>query len=145
MPETLIVQADLAELARVNDWLDELADRLALPAATVFAIRLCLEESVTNVARHGFPPEADRPGLEKTVRLSLSRTARDVELSVVDHGVSFDPLAAATPAEPTSIADAEVGGLGIHLMRKFTRHLAYERCDEANRLTLRFDLANDPA
>ena len=138
---SLCIRSDLSELARVSDWLDALTQELELPEAVVFAIRLCLEEAVSNVIRHGFPPEVDRPGLEKEVQISLGRTEEYVEVTVIDEGVAFDPLAVAAPASPTSIADAAVGGLGIHLMRKFAQSLAYERREGANRLTLRFDLA----
>jgi hypothetical protein len=34
---------------------------------------------------------------------------------------------------------AGIGGMGIHLMRRFAQDMAYERVDGANRLTLRLD------
>ena len=39
---------------------------------------------------------------------------------------------------PTSLQEARVGDLGIHLMRSFADGMHYERRDGRNRLTLRF-------
>ena len=38
----------------------------------------------------------------------------------------------------TSLAEAKVGDLGIHLVRKFANGMDYERLNGRNRLTLRF-------
>jgi anti-sigma regulatory factor (Ser/Thr protein kinase) len=38
----------------------------------------------------------------------------------------------------------QIGGLGIHLIRKFSQDLQYHRLDGYNCLTMRFDLASNP-
>ena len=42
------------------------------------------------------------------------------------------------PVPATSLEEAKVGDLGIHLMRSFANGMDYERRDGRNRLTLRF-------
>jgi anti-sigma regulatory factor (Ser/Thr protein kinase) len=42
------------------------------------------------------------------------------------------------PAPATSLKDAKIGDLGIHLMRSFASELRYQRSGDRNRLTLRF-------
>jgi len=73
MPEMLVVRAEMAELGRVGNWTNEVAERLDLPRSTLFAIQLCCEEAVSNVVRHGFQGRQDAAGLNKDVRLALAR------------------------------------------------------------------------
>jgi hypothetical protein len=42
------------------------------------------------------------------------------------------------PPVPASLAEANVGNLGIRLMRSFASDMHYERRDSRNRLTMRF-------
>lgn len=141
MPETLVVQAEMAELARVRDWTDATGERLGLPQSTLFAIHLCFEEAVSNIIRHGFVARQGETPPNKDVRLALEREDSAVAATIEDHGVAFDPLGVATPSAPAAIEEATGGGLGISLMRQFAQHLAYERRGGVNCLTLRFALA----
>ncbi len=141
MPETLVVQAEMAELARVSEWTDDVAERLALPASILFALHLCFEEAISNIVRYGFQDRQDTAGLNKDVRLALVREADAVTVTIEDHGVAFDPGQVAPPTAPTTINEAVIGGQGIHLMRQFAQDIAYQRQDGINRLILRFDLA----
>lgn len=139
-PETLVIRAEMAELARVVEWTDRLAATLDLPSSTLFAIQLCFEEAVSNIIRHGFP---ERPG--EAVHLSVERRDNAIIITVADCAPAFDPLAVVPAPRPASIHEALVGGHGIQLMRRFAQQLAYERRDGMNRLTLRFDLPGSGA
>jgi anti-sigma regulatory factor (Ser/Thr protein kinase) len=130
MPETLDIAADLAGLARASAWAEAWAEQHALPGPLRFGLSLCLEEAISNIMLHG---------AAGTVRLGLAATPLAVTLTIADDGPAFDPLGHATPAAPASVEAAEIGGMGIHLMRKFAQELDYARVDRANRLTLRFD------
>ena len=141
-PETLVIRAETAELARVVDWTDTLATTLNLPSSTLFAIQLCFEEAVSNVIRHGFPDGPDEAEVNKDVHLSVERRDDTVIITTADFAPAFDPLGVVPGPRPATIEEAVVGGNGIQLMRRFAQHLAYERRDGMNRLTLRFDLAS---
>lgn len=140
MPETLVVQAEMAELARVGAWTDAVAERMELPPSVLFAIHLCFEEAVSNIVRYGFQDSRHATGHDRNVNLALAREADAVTVTIEDHGVAFDPREVASPAPATTLEEAVVGGLGIHLMRQFAQDVAYQRLDGINRLTLRFDL-----
>jgi anti-sigma regulatory factor (Ser/Thr protein kinase) len=140
MPETLVVQADIAELARVSAWTDDIGERLALPASILFALHLCFEEAISNIVRHGFRDRETADGTDHDVCLELTREVHAVTVTIEDRGAAFDPREALVPPTPTTIEEAEIGGLGIHLMRQFTQQMDYQRLDGTNRLTLRFDL-----
>jgi anti-sigma regulatory factor (Ser/Thr protein kinase) len=58
---------------------------------------------------------------------------------VEDGGVPFDPTTVAprNPVPPASLEDATIGGLGLALVRRFARDLAYQRlANGRNRLGL---------
>ena len=135
--ETLTLRADLAELARVPAWLATAGAQLALPEATIFALDLCLEEAVSNIVLYGL---SDAPPEQQTVRLTMSREATALRLVIEDNGPEFDPLQAPDPQLPTRLEDAAIGGLGIHLMRRFTQSMHYQRHDGTNTLSIDFSL-----
>jgi anti-sigma regulatory factor (Ser/Thr protein kinase) len=140
--ETLVVQAEMTELARIADWAERLAEALDLPASVVFAIQLCLEEAVANVVRHGHPHREPpgHPPESNGIRLTLERHDDSVTATVCDTGVAFDPCSLPPPAHAATVDEAVIGGQGVHLMRKFSQHMGYERRGGTNRLTFRFDL-----
>jgi serine/threonine-protein kinase RsbW len=57
---------------------------------------------------------------------------------VEDTGRQFDPTQVTPPVLAKSLAEAKVGHLGIHLVRRFASGMHYERRGDHNRLTLRF-------
>ena len=124
----------MAELLQVYAWATAAADHFDLSQRTRFVLQLCCEEAVSNVIRHGYkaPPEAGA-----RIGLTLSCTDDAVLLTIEDHGIAFDPTGHATPAMPTSLDDAQIGGMGIHLMRQQVDAMTYERRGDLNRLTLR--------
>jgi serine/threonine-protein kinase RsbW len=130
----------MALLEAIEHWIGERVAQWTLPKSTEYAIRLCCEESFTNIVRHGLTqgdPEAK-------VVLELSLQGRWVCLTLVDPGKAFDPLEQAEPSKVQRLEDAQIGGLGIVLMRKFTRSMRYERRGNENILSMVFDLP-DPS
>lgn len=138
MTETLVIRAEIRELVRVRGWADVLAQRLALPQSTTFAIQLCFEEALSNIVRHGFASAPEEEACNKNVSLALETHNDAIVATIEDCGPAFNPLEIAPPTAPTAISELPLGGRGIQLMRKFAQSLAYERRDGVNRLTLSF-------
>jgi serine/threonine-protein kinase RsbW len=53
-----------------------------------------------------------------------------------DDGHEFNPVTAPEPDVRQPAVDRLPGGLGIHLVRSLVEHMAYERCNGRNRLTV---------
>ncbi len=109
----------------------------ALDAAGVgprgrFQSELVFEEMVTNVIRYGYDDEELH-----VVDVAVRVVDADVVMVVSDDGKPFNPLERAAPEQPHSLAEAQVGGLGIMLVRKAARQMSYERRDGRNLLTVR--------
>ena len=101
--------------------------------ATLHALQLCLEEAVTNIVSHAFEPDTSHD-----VHIALWRDDNALHAEVTDDGRPFDPLSRDLPAAPKDIRSAEIGGLGIRLMRGFADQISYQRSGAMNRLLLSF-------
>jgi serine/threonine-protein kinase RsbW len=132
VPARLTIAADLAETARLAPWLVGLAEASAWPVKLAFAIELCLDEVVTNIALHGGVAAG-------AISIEIDQDAGSVTARVEDSGVAFDPTTGAR-AVPTSLDEAEIGGLGLVLVQHYASELRYERVEGHNRLMLRFAL-----
>lgn len=116
-------------------WLAQIGKRFELSAATIYALELCCEEAVSNVIRHGLDP-AKSAG--ETIELKIWCGADLLHFSLVDHGAAFDPSTPLDLTVPATLEDAKIGGLGLHLLHKFSHAMRYERRDDKNYLTLDF-------
>jgi anti-sigma regulatory factor (Ser/Thr protein kinase) len=85
------------------------------------------------VIRHGY-----RNGESHEIELTLSVGEHGVDLQVVDDARPFDPTTTAAVKLDAPLAERQVGGLGIHLLRGFVREMRYERIGDRNSLWLRF-------
>lgn len=97
----------------------------------VYAVELVLEEVLTNEFKYAFDD-----GTAPEVQVELGVEGSDIVLAFEDAGRPFDPLQATAPRRPASIAEAPVGGLGLVLVKRFAKSLAYQRLAGRNRLRI---------
>src|SRR5262245_60434859 len=119
----LLLHRDLAELERLAVWIEGWAMR-DLSGDLSFAVQVRLEEAVANIIMYSATPD-DR--LEIVVE--VERSDRALVAWIEDNGSAFDPTQVLRPPIPTSLMQAKVGNLGIHLMRSFANGMHYERRD----------------
>ncbi len=98
----------------------------------VFAIRLALEEAVTNAHRHGHGGDPDRP-----ISVEFSQNGDDLILEVADTGNGFDPGSIPDPRSPEGLE--RTSGRGLLLIRAFMHHV--EHLDAGRRIRMRRCLA----
>ena len=122
---SLLLHRDLAELQRLAVWIEDEAAR-GLSANVSFAVQVCLEEAVANIIMYCSTTD-DR--LEIVVE--VERRGELLVARIEDNGSAFDPTQVLRPPVPASLAEANVGNLGIHLMRSFANGMRYERRDNA--------------
>jgi len=96
---------------------------------------LSLEEAVTNVIKYAF---AD--GRDHIIGVEARLGPSEIVIEVSDDGREFDPVSAPPPDFDLPFEERPVGGLGIHLLRKLTSRMAYERAGGRNLLTLVLEL-----
>ena len=84
----------------------------------VFALRLSLEEALSNAIRHG-----NKEDPSKRVRIRYLVTADRVDLYVEDEGEGFDPSGVADPTAEENLENPS--GRGIMLMRAYMTQVEY--------------------
>jgi anti-sigma regulatory factor (Ser/Thr protein kinase) len=132
---TLRIERSMAGLAQLGGWVDTVTATLGLDPSADFALRLCVEEAAANVVMHG-EADAGANGDARFVVLRVDAAQDVLRVTVEDRCGAFDPLHVPPPERPTDLAEARVGGLGIHLMRQYAQAISYERTGDVNRLTL---------
>jgi anti-sigma regulatory factor (Ser/Thr protein kinase) len=116
-------------------WLEALGERHGWPPKALFALTLCADEALANVASHA--RRAD--GQSAQLWLACGPTPGGLALRIEDDGEAFDPTAQASPQLAASLDEAQIGGHGLRLMRHYLRHLLYRR--EGLRNVLLLELA----
>ena len=129
---SLELRNSLSELNTLDQKLAEFAESLALPPRTLFEIRLALEELVTNIISYGYTDDADH-----WIKIVISHEDGILIVRVADDGIPFDPLTIEEPDCQCPIEQRKIGSLGIHLVKRFTDDMLYERRGKQNILTLR--------
>src|SRR5262245_46810852 len=135
----LLLHRDLAELERLAVWIAGWGRR-DLSASLSFAVQVCLEEAVANIIMYSTTTD-DR--LE--IIVEVEHRDQTLVARIEDNGSAFDPTRVPRPPVPASLAEAQVGNIGIHLMRSFASGMDYEHRDSRNRLTMRFVEERDAA
>jgi serine/threonine-protein kinase RsbW len=124
------------EARQASVWLGETGATQGIPADSLWRLDLCLTEALANIVAHGGDSAVSSP---IDLRLEVRRDSGGGEASVTisDGGLAFDPLTAPVKAAPRSLAEAQPGGQGLPLLRRFTDALAYSRAEDRNHLTLK--------
>ena len=133
MSEKLVIKKDVTadDLESILDAVEDFGEREDWPLATLFKVKLAIEELGLNVAKHGRIDKA--PHIEITVTSDLDALTINIE----DDGRPFDPLHDAPPPDLTSsIDDRPIGGLGIHFVREMMDEMTYRHEDGKNCLAL---------
>ena len=76
---------------------------------------------------------------ELSIAIELERLGGTLVARIEDNGQSFDPTQMAPHPLPSTLKEAKIGDLGIHLVRSFASRMDYERSHGRNRLTLQFE------
>jgi anti-sigma regulatory factor (Ser/Thr protein kinase) len=132
----IVLQNSSEEMPRLLEAVQAFALANHLPLGVCQAADLALEEHITNVLNYAYEDSAVH---EIVVRLSCPAGALQIE--VEDDGRAFNPLEVPSPDTSIPLEDRPLGGLGIHLIRRFMDRLEYRRQGGRNvlRMTKRLE------
>ena len=122
---------EVEALPALLDRLEEFADAAGLSPRAAQHLALVTEELAANVAMYAKGATL--------LTVEASRQGESVHLLIEDDGPAFDPLSVAEPDLDAGVETRDVGGLGVHFVRRMTREAHYERRDGRNRLTALLD------
>jgi anti-sigma regulatory factor (Ser/Thr protein kinase) len=103
-------------------------------------LNLALEEWFVNIISYAFVDAG-----EHTIHLRLWSDEAWLRFEVEDDGRPFDPTAQAIPDTTAGLEHRQVGGLGIHFIRRVVAGMTYRRQGDHNLLTLTLRLAAPPS
>jgi anti-sigma regulatory factor (Ser/Thr protein kinase) len=99
-------------------------------ADTLHAFQVAFDELLTNVVMH-----ADGPAGEP-IEVLLKRDQDEVTALLRYRASAYDPTARDAPDVDAPLADREIGGLGLHLVRNLVQRFEHRYVDGWNELTL---------
>ena len=103
------------------------AQSLGYGEEVLFALRLSLEEALTNAICHG-----NRADTSKKVRIKRQLTSDRIDVEISDEGEGFDPRSVPDPTKEDKLGLPS--GRGIHLMRAYMDEVEYNRSGNSVRL-----------
>jgi anti-sigma regulatory factor (Ser/Thr protein kinase) len=124
--------ATISGLAEAGEALRAFLDTLELDPSRRYQVELTFDEIAGNIVRHGQPVSS--------VELRIAVGDAEAVMTFDDDGVAFDPRAHDTQL-PAPGEHAQIGGLGLVLVRTYASRIEYERTRQHhNRLTLAIPL-----
>ena len=126
-----IISNDFPSLGGLMESATEFLESRGVDAQAVYRIDLGLEEMVTNIIKYGY----DTPGSYK-IEIRLDVGAEEVTATIIDDGHDFNPVLQERKPQAENLDDREIGGLGIHLIKKLLDRMEYRREEGRNILVL---------
>ncbi len=126
----LRIRPETDEIASLVAYVEVFADQHELGMKDSYALNLAAEELFANTVNHSDPPAT-------FVEFSLLLESDNILAAYTDDGPAFDPTQMAAPDTTLSAMEREIGGLGIHFIRKTMQDLCYARQGSHNVTTFR--------
>lgn len=133
----LDIVAKTENLDAVTDFVNEQLEAAGCPMKILMQIDLAVEEIFVNIANYAYSPQ-EGPA---TVRVQTDSEKSTVDITFIDHGVPYDPLAKQDPDVTLSAEQRAIGGLGIFMVKKSMDDVTYEYRDGHNILTIKKGIA----
>ncbi len=130
-PSELTLPAAIENLTALKDFINGELDAFGLDPRQCLQVELACDELLTNIILYAYP----KPPGDITVRCQ-PLDAQSFQVTIIDSGVHFDPLATERPDTALALEDRPLGGLGILLSREMVDNITYERQNDSNILTI---------
>jgi sigma-B regulation protein RsbU (phosphoserine phosphatase) len=121
----------LEEIGRVNEGFNDFAGRHGVPEGDRRRINLIFDELLNNIITYAFDDDE-----EHTIDVAVSLERDRLIVTVADDGRPFNPFGRIPPETDLPVDDREIGGLGLHLVKKVMDEVTYERLGTKNVATL---------
>ena len=132
----LVIEADRKNLLKVQSFIDEQLEEVDCPILTQTAIDIAVEELFVNIASYAYAPATGNA----VIRVTMQEDPPSVEITFIDSGMQYDPLAKSDPDTTLAAKQRRIGGLGIFMVKKSMDGVNYEYKDGKNILTIKKNL-----
>ena len=128
----LVIDALTDNLNTVIDFVDEQLEAADCSMKTQMQINVAVEEIFVNIAHYAYAPDTG----SATIRVAVDGDPAVARIMFLDSGVPYNPLEKTDPDVTSSLAERQIGGLGIYLVKKTMDQVLYEYSEGQNILTL---------
>lgn len=132
LKRSLILPNDIETIPQLNEFIDAVAEEVALDMSLAMSLNLAIEEAVVNVMEYAYPD-----GEKGNVEIEVTVDEGWLTFIISDSGIAFDPTTKEDADTTLSAEERPIGGLGIFLVKKLMDTIEYQRTDGKNMLTLR--------
>ncbi len=130
--QTIQFPAKFEFLDEIREFVGEIARANGFSDKDVYNIQLATDEAASNIIEHAYVGMADG-----VLDLSCGMKKQELVISLIDHGMPFDPADVPLPDLQADLSDRKIVGLGIFLMRKLMDEVHYHsNADKSNILTM---------
>ena len=136
LADKFTVGRHLSEMSVVKGKLDAFATRSKLPVDITSKLKTIFDELISNIINYGYADDA-----EHEIEVNLELMGHRLVVTIADDGVPFNPLTVKPPDTSAPLSEREIGGLGIHLVRKLVDDISYRRRVDQN--TISFVMLTD--
>ncbi len=134
--DELVIDAKPDNMSQVLAFVDEKLEEAGCSQKSQTKLDIAVEEIFLNIANYAYAPGSG----EVRIRMTIDGEPKSAEISFIDSGVPFDPLARPDPDITLSAEERQIGGLGIFMVKKRMDDMRYEYKDGHNILTIRKSL-----
>lgn len=134
--ETMNIDMEMQALMdNLPAWLQAISSEarsLGFDEKRIREIELAIEEALVNIVTYAY----DEPGGMVRISSFIDETRSFWCIQITDEGKPFDIQSAGKPDLDAPLAERQIGGLGVYLIRKLMDDVRYERKGSRNVLTL---------
>lgn len=129
----LVIEAKKTNLDAVLSFIDEQLGEAECSKKTRMTIDVAVEELFVNISSYAYDPKIGTA----VVQVSVHNEPLSVEITFIDNGKPYDPLAKPDPDVTLDAEHRQIGGLGIFMVKKSMDDVQYEYKDGRNILTIK--------
>jgi len=127
----ITIKNGLPGIEHVKERFDSFADENKIETSIRRKMYLVFDEFLNNIISYAYNDKK-----EHDIDINVKLVNSQLMVTITDDGIPFNPLSAKTPDTDLSIDEREIGGLGIHLVRKLMDKVSYQRKDNKNIVNL---------
>lgn len=131
--EHISIANEMEKAGEVQAWFNMVAEAWSISTRTLFHLDLVINEILSNVLMHAFDESQ-----EGQIKVQMEHQGDVINLLVSDTGKPFNPFGMAPAELPSNLAEASLGGLGIHLMKQVGIDHKYWRENGHNHVSFNF-------
>lgn len=121
--DALSLPAEREAFTTLKTWLSDIAGELNVTEKTRKQLLIAADEIFTNIASYGYP----RAGGKAEIEVEFNFSEQILSVKFIDTGIAYNPLESAAPDVSSPVAERQVGGLGIFMVKKLMDSVSYRR------------------